>query len=66
MSKPTDKYVWNVKLSGWPSGLRRQTQGRINTFPSSIGGGRSGLRMEAWFNPTPDIAFLLLLFFFLG
>ena len=48
MSKPTDKYVWNVKLSGWPSGLRRQTQGRINTFPSSIGGGRSGLRMEAW------------------
>ena len=32
-------------MSGWPSGLRRQTQGN---FPSLEGHGRSGPRMRAW------------------
>ena len=49
---PTDSTLLNSaivnhlagQLSGWPSGLTRL----LFTFPSHNGGGRSGLRMEAW------------------
>ena len=36
------------KPSGWPSGLRRQTQGKIPCIVAMTFHGRSGLHLEAW------------------
>ena len=41
------------KLSGWPSGLRRQTQGYIDSLLASVSLKHSGPRMWAWVRIPP-------------